>query len=285
MKKVSPQEKGTKLSRYIQDRIDTLSKSQREVAQYIVDHLDEVAFQTAEELARRVSTSSSTVVRFSQNLGFDGFPELQQAARDEYRRNAGRVSNNGASTNAALFSLDQSEFEASLSTDHVNVEDTAGKISMEKVESTSKAIVKADRVIVVALDQLAFFGGYMRYLLGLLDIRVDVVASPSQDSLARLSRIDARTLVIGFVAGRPDPLLIRALKLARHKKGVAVVVADASLSNATKFTNISFYYSSNSPSYVRSHTALLSLIQALAYNVYTQDTDAFDSRIKAFKLK
>ncbi len=74
------------LSKYIQTRFDGCSRSQKDVAQYIVDHLDEAAFQTAEELARRANTSSSTVVRFSQALGFEGFPELQAAAREEYRR-------------------------------------------------------------------------------------------------------------------------------------------------------------------------------------------------------
>jgi len=74
------------LSHYIRARFDEFSRSQKDVAQYIVDHLDEAAFQTAEELARRACTSSSTVVRFSQALGFEGFPELQQAAREEYRR-------------------------------------------------------------------------------------------------------------------------------------------------------------------------------------------------------
>ncbi len=74
------------LSDYIQARFDEFSRSQKDVAQYIVDHLDEVAFQTAEELARRANTSSSTVVRFSQALGFEGFPELQGSAREEYRR-------------------------------------------------------------------------------------------------------------------------------------------------------------------------------------------------------
>ena len=76
------------LSAYITARFDEFSRSQKDVAQYIVDHLDEAAFQTAEELARRANTSSSTVVRFSQALGFEGFPELQQAAREEYRRRA-----------------------------------------------------------------------------------------------------------------------------------------------------------------------------------------------------
>src|SRR6202051_146509 len=90
------------LSAYIRARFDEFSRSQKDVAQYIVDHLDEAAFQTAEELARRASTSSSTVVRFSQALGFEGFPELQQAARDEYRRRpAGGAGGLGG---AALFS-------------------------------------------------------------------------------------------------------------------------------------------------------------------------------------
>src|SRR5258705_9057917 len=73
------------LSDFITERFDDFSRSQKDVARYIVDHLDEAAFQTAEELARRANTSSSTVVRFSQALGFDGYPELQQAAIEEYR--------------------------------------------------------------------------------------------------------------------------------------------------------------------------------------------------------
>src|SRR5262245_10141798 len=81
-----PIPKGMTLSSYIRDRFEEFSRSQKDVARYIVDHLEEAAFQTAEELARRADTSSSTVVRFSQALGFDGFPELQEAARDEYKR-------------------------------------------------------------------------------------------------------------------------------------------------------------------------------------------------------
>src|SRR5919201_2433970 len=95
------------LSTYIRDRFDEFSRSQKDVAQYIVDHLDEAAFQTAEALARRANTSSSTVVRFSQALGFEGFPELQQAAREEYRRHTAPAAGNGNAATAPLFSLDQ----------------------------------------------------------------------------------------------------------------------------------------------------------------------------------
>src|SRR4026209_1678957 len=81
-----PIPKGMTLSTYITDRFEEFSRSQKDVARYIVDHLEEAAFQTAAELARRAAPSSSTDVRFSQALGFEGFPELQEAARDEYKR-------------------------------------------------------------------------------------------------------------------------------------------------------------------------------------------------------
>jgi DNA-binding MurR/RpiR family transcriptional regulator len=276
------------LSAYIQARFDEFSRSQKDVAQYIVDHLDEVAFQTAEELARRANTSSSTVVRFSQALGFEGFPELQSSAREEYRR---RVASGAETTGAAktsaepLFSLDQNEFETSLGADHVNVEDTARKMSRSDVEAAIDAIADAQRVLIAGTDQMAFFASYLRHLLMLLDLRAETVASPSQEALSRLGRIDPDTVVIGLSAGRPHPLVVRAMKLARHRKARTIAVTDATLSEVAKLAQIKLYYSSNSPAYVRSHTALLAMIQALAYGVYSRDAEQYADRIKAFRLK
>jgi DNA-binding MurR/RpiR family transcriptional regulator len=274
------------LSAYIQARFDEFSRSQKDVAQYIVDHLDEVAFQTAEELARRANTSSSTVVRFSQALGFEGFPELQHSAREEYRRKvaAGAVGV-GAGSPEPLFSLDQNEFETAIAADYANVEETARRVSRSDVEAAIDAIVAADRVLVCGTDQMAFFASYLRHLLMLLDLRAEIVASPSQEALSRLGRIDEGTLVIGLSAGRPHPLVVRAMKLARHRKARTLAVVDATLSEVAKLAQLKLYYSSNSPAYVRSHTALLSLIQALAYGVYSRDADQYADRIKAFRLK
>jgi len=268
------------LSEYIQVRFEEFSRSQKDVAQYIVDHLDEVAFQTAEELAKRANTSSSTVVRFSQALGFEGYPELQAAARDEYRRR-----HEAGGESAPLFALDQSPFEMALAADHANVEDTARKASRSQVDAAVEAIARAERVLIVGTDQMAFFASYLRHLLMLLDLRAEVAASPSQEALGRLSRISESTLVVGLSAGRPHPLVARAMKLARHRKAPTVAITDATLSEVAKLAQIRLYYSSNSPAYVRSHAALLSLIQALAYGVYARDAGQYEERIKAFRLK
>jgi DNA-binding MurR/RpiR family transcriptional regulator len=272
------------LSAEIRQRFEEFSRSQKDVGQYIVDHLDEAAFHTAEELARRANTSSSTVVRFAQALGFEGFPELQSAARDEYRRARGEGEGEALET-PPLFPIDQTELEAALAADHVNVAETARKLDRDEVAAAVEAISRSEHTLLCGTDQMAFFASYLRHLLMLLDLRCEVVASPSQEGLARLGRIDERTLVIGFSAGRPHPLVVRAMKLARHRHASTIAIADATLSEVAKLADQRLYYSSNSPAFVRSHAALLSLIQALAYGVYALDESAYADRIKAFRLK
>jgi len=223
-------------------------------------------------------------VRFSQALGFEGFPELQEAAREEYRHHHRATAPAGFEA-APLFSLDQTAFEQAVAADHVNVEETARKVSRSEVDGAIEAIATASRLLIAGTDQMAFFASYLRHLLMLLDIRAELAASPSQEALSRLGRIDEGTLVIGLSAGRPHPLVVRAMKIARHRKASTLAIVDATLSEVSKLSERTLYYSSNSPAFVRSHAGLLSLIQALAYGVYSRDAAQYDDRIRAFKLK
>ena len=90
--------------------------------------------------------------------------------------------------------------------------------------------------------------------------------------------------MIGLSAGRPHPLITRTMKLARHRRE-GLAITDATLLEVARLGRIRLYYSSNTPAFVRSHTALLSIIQALAYGVYSRDAQQYDVRIKAFRLK
>ena len=150
---------------------------------------------TAEELARRANTSSSTVVRFAQALGFEGFPELQAAARDG--TGAREVNGGGERHRRAI---DQTEFEAALAADHANVE--ARRVDRDEVAAAAELISGAERIVLCGTDQMAFFASYLRHLLMLLDLRAEVVASPSQEVLARLGRVDERRCSWASPAGR-----------------------------------------------------------------------------------
>ena len=48
-------------------------------------------------------------------------------------------------------------------------------------------------MLIAGTDQMAFFASYLRHLLTLLDLRAEVVASPSQEALGRLGRESTKT--------------------------------------------------------------------------------------------
>jgi DNA-binding MurR/RpiR family transcriptional regulator len=63
-----------------------LSPSFVRLANFLLDSYTEAAFLTATELAHTVDIDPGTVVRFSQHLGYRGYPELQAEIRERVRR-------------------------------------------------------------------------------------------------------------------------------------------------------------------------------------------------------
>ncbi len=57
---------------------DSLPKQQKKIADYIVLNINEVVFFSITMLASELSVSEATIVRFAQNLGYKGFPELKK---------------------------------------------------------------------------------------------------------------------------------------------------------------------------------------------------------------
>jgi len=55
-----------------------LTRSQVALAQYILQHIEEVPFLSSAELGRRIHVSDATVTRFCTALGYSGYADLQK---------------------------------------------------------------------------------------------------------------------------------------------------------------------------------------------------------------
>ena len=68
------------LLKKIEELIPKFSKSQKLIANFILEHYEKAAYMTALKLGKTVGVSESTVVRFAAQLGYDGYPAM--ALRD-----------------------------------------------------------------------------------------------------------------------------------------------------------------------------------------------------------
>lgn len=67
----------------LRQRFATLSPALRQVAKYVLDHPNEVVTGSMRTMGVRAGVPPSTLVRFAQHLGYDGWPQFKQAVAQE----------------------------------------------------------------------------------------------------------------------------------------------------------------------------------------------------------
>ncbi len=70
----------------IRQERSNMSKSFSRLADFLLNSYVEAAFMTASELAHALNLDAATVVRFSQHLGYSGFPKLQREIRQRVKK-------------------------------------------------------------------------------------------------------------------------------------------------------------------------------------------------------
>lgn len=76
----------SRLSEAIRTNYQALSVAQKRIADFLLENTNEVAFLTVDRLAAKIGVSPSTITRFAIEMGFSGYPELQEVAQGSVRQ-------------------------------------------------------------------------------------------------------------------------------------------------------------------------------------------------------
>jgi len=272
-----------RVSDLLREGFDGFSRSQKAVARYIIDHLEEVGYLSAEELGQKGNTSSSTVVRFAQSLGFPGYPELQKTARDEYRL--------GATARPVLhddqlgFVIEEDLLTRSLKTDALSLEETISKNTLERFNRAVTALAGASQVLVVGLHEAAIVAEHASYVFELLGIPCQAATGGTESNVARLSRLAEGDVLVAIGFRRAHSVTISLAQKASAQGATVIVITDNSLSELAGKGSLTLYADIDSTFFAHSLVGPVSLVSALASAVYSRDRDLYDSRVRAVRDK
>lgn len=71
----------------INSMISKMTKSEIKIATYFLENTDSFAFETLDEIAEKIGTSTTSVIRFCRKLGFLGYKEFQNEVRTVVKSN------------------------------------------------------------------------------------------------------------------------------------------------------------------------------------------------------
>ena len=236
-----------------------LSKGQKRIAEYIVNHYDKAAFMTASKLGDKVQVSESTVVRFAIALGYDGYPALQKALQEMIRNRltaVQRVEMTGDMSESAVLGT---VFKA----DMQNIRQTIEDLDEANFSRTVDALCEAERVYVVGVRSSAPLAQFLGYYMNFIRDNVMVIPSGISDVLEQVARVGEKDVVLGISFPRYSRRTIEAMNYAKGKGATVVSLTDTPLSPLGEASDFCLTARSDMASFVDSLVAPLSMINAL----------------------
>jgi len=260
----------------ILDRRRTLPKRIAQVAAYSLDNPDEIAFGTAASIAASAGVQPSTLIRFAQNLGFDGFTSLQSVFRERLReRNTSyeerlreiRTEGKDGASNRSILAGFVAASENSLA--------AVGRTVNEAVLDKAVAILAgADTVYILARRRSYPVASYLAYALGKLRVRSQIVDSPSGLNPEIISFATSRDAALAISFSPYAPATIEEARLLSEQGVPVVAITDSAFSPLAQFTGVWFEVAEADYGGFRSLSATMALAMTLAVGIAEKRREA-----------
>lgn len=122
----------------------TLSPSQKKIAEYILSDSEIVVHTTIDQLAEKIGTSESTLVRFVRKIGFRGYQQFRISLATEIVENRNRVYEKPIDPSDNLVDL---VFSSAIDT----LTKTGNMVREEKIRQVAGMMMEADSIFLFGL--------------------------------------------------------------------------------------------------------------------------------------
>lgn len=249
------------LTERILARMPAFSKGQKRIASYILENYKEAAFMTACKLGSTVDVSESTVVRFAAELGFAGYPELQQALQEMVRS---RLTSLQRIEVARSRMADTDVLDHVLSCDIQNIRRTLDELPRDTFYGAVEALVNARRVYVFGAGSCRALADFsVHYLRLLLPDVQHIYTNSHMEILEDMLSIGPEDALLILSFPRYSSKAVNTVDFA-HKRGANIIaVTDSRLSPIAPYASQLLLAHSDMATLVDSLVAPLSVLNSL----------------------
>ena len=244
----------------IRSRMDTLSKGQRRVGEYILENYDKAAFLTASRLGQVARVSESTVVRFAAEVGYDSYPSMQKALQEMIRGRLTSVQRIRASREQTRGTDVVSEvMHRDMDSIHAAIE----QVDRGEFERVVDLLLKGERIYILGVRSSSFLAGYLNFYLHLILKNVTLVQNAAGEIYEQMVHIGPGDVLIGISFPRYSIMAINAVKFAHDRGADVIAITDSTVSPLYTPATAALLVRSDMISFVDSMAAPLSLLNAL----------------------
>ncbi len=249
----------------IERRMPEFSKGQRSIASYILSHYDKAVYMTASKLGAAAHVSESTVVRFAFEMGFDGYPELQDALKEMIKSKLTAVQR----IHVADEQLGGTDILSKvMNADIDKIRRTMEETSRADFEGAVDSIVAAKTIYIIGARSALVLARFMNLYFNIIFENVKLIdTTSSTEMFEQIMRIGKGDVIIGLSFPRYSKRSAKALSFASKNGAKVISITDSRSSPIAEMADYFLQARSDMASFVDSLVAPLSLINALTVAV------------------
>ncbi len=269
------------LLKAIEEQMPRFSKGQKLIAAYIINHYDKAAYLTASKLGALVGVSESTVVRFANELGFEGYPEFQHSLQEIIRTRLTSFQRIEVTNNLIG---DGNVLDKVLLSDAEKIRRTMEEIDHSSFEAAIDRIVHAKTIYIIGVRSSSSLAGFLNFNFRMIFDNVKFVQTTSgSEMFEQIMRIGQGDVMIAISFPRYSKRIINAVEYARTRGADVVALTDSKLSPIAAYANQLLIAQSDMASFVDSLVAPLSIINAMIVAVSRKKQDELTERLIALE--
>ncbi|MDX1301242.1 MurR/RpiR family transcriptional regulator [Photobacterium sp.] len=262
----------TELQDQIRSRYGDLSKRLQQVAQYMLDNTNSIAFDTVAVIAKQAGVPPSTLIRFANAFDFKGFNEMKQL----FRRNL--VEETASYTDRArLFKELETEQKPPERPEDIlqefaranaqAMQQLATQTSPDKMEQAIEMLASAENIYIIGLRRSFSIASYLTYALRHVERRaflIDGLGGMFEEQLSMIGPNDA-VISISFSPYAPETVMLS--EVASQAGAKQIIITDSQISPLASFSDVCFVVKEAQVDAFRSQSASLCLAQTLAVSL------------------
>lgn len=251
------------------ERRETLPKRIAQVAAYALDNPDEIAFGTAASIATSAGVQPSTLIRFAQHLGFDGFTSLQGVFRERLRERNNSYEDRLKVLRGEGEGRTQARgiLEGFISAASRSLEVVSRKIDDNLLERAVDVLKDADTIYLLARRRSYPVASYMAYALGKLKIRYHLIESSAGLDPEILTFATPRDAVVAVSFSPYASTTVESARVLAQQGVPVVAITDSAFSPLAESAAVWFEVAEADHAGFRSLAATMALSMALVIAV------------------
>ncbi|MFM9923540.1 MurR/RpiR family transcriptional regulator [Variovorax sp. H27-G14] len=254
---------GTTVAQRIAQALPRLTRSHRQVADYVLQHRLQVAMLPIDELAAAVGVSVATANRFARALGFDGYATFRAELVRGFEPLVAPVERllgnlERPTTVAEVFSI-------ALDESRRNIESTRQTLDYAACEAAVERIGKARSVYIAGFGASGWLAGLLQHGLdgSCKDVRLLPGVSGVTYAARTLMHAGPQDLFIGLTFPRYLIDTVALAQIARDQGCGVLALTDRPTSPLAPLADVALYCQTETSYRPNCETSVLALIEAL----------------------